>query len=67
MPENDGQKPSPAPRDAASAGRGVPSKREWLEAYVDGLEREGYTGEVMILAHFNRGELTKVRVLTEDK
>lgn len=44
-----------------------PTKREWLEAFIQGLEREGYTGEVMVLAHFNRGELTKVRPLMEKK
>lgn len=44
-----------------------PTKREWLDAYLDGLAREGYTGEVIILAHMNRGEVTKVRPLVEDK
>lgn len=44
-----------------------PTKREWLEAFLQGLEREQYTGEVLVMAHFNKGELTKVRPLTEDK
>lgn len=44
-----------------------PSKREWLEAFINGLERSQYTGEVLVIAHFNKGELTKVRPLTEDK
>lgn len=44
-----------------------PSKREWLEAYIRGLESSRYTGEVLVLAHFNNGELTKVRPLMEDK
>lgn len=44
-----------------------PSTREWLEAFLQGLEREPYTGEAILLLHFHRGELTKARPLMEDK
>ena len=32
-----------------------PTKREWLNAYMDGLERSRYTGAVDILLTYRNG------------
>lgn len=34
-----------------------PTKREWLNAYMDGLERSRYTGAVDILLTYRNGDI----------
>lgn len=43
------------------------TKREWFEALIQGFENSRFTGEVLPHLHFNNGELTKIRLLVENK
>jgi hypothetical protein len=42
------------------------TKRDWLNAWLDGMERGGFTGEAMPRLHFNNGVLTRVIPMRED-
>jgi hypothetical protein len=42
-----------------------PTKREWLDKWLDGLEPETYTGDVTITLHVNRGTITRLKIQPE--
>jgi len=37
-----------------------PTKREWIAAYLLGLEKSGYTGRVELILDFNKGGITRL-------
>ena len=37
-----------------------PSKREWIEAFLDGLQESGYTGFVDLRLTYNGGGISRV-------
>jgi hypothetical protein len=39
-----------------------PSKREWLTAWLDGLERSAFTGTVSLTLHLERGSVARLTV-----
>jgi hypothetical protein len=41
-------------------------KREWVNAYLAGLEQSAYTGRVQITLEFNKGGISKVTPLREE-
>ncbi len=43
-----------------------PTKREWLKAYMDGLERSRYTGSVEVRLTYCNGEITLVITTVKD-
>lgn len=44
-----------------------PSKREWINAYVAGLEQIGYTGRVVITLDFNKGGIARATPMREEE
>jgi hypothetical protein len=43
-----------------------PTKREWLEAWLNGLEKTAFTGKVLPELHYNLGHLTRIVPLKEE-
>jgi hypothetical protein len=44
-----------------------PTKREWLKAYMDGLERSRYTGSVEVRLTYRGGDITLVITTVKKK
>jgi hypothetical protein len=42
-----------------------PPKREWLNAWLDGLERSAFTGTVTLTLHLTDGGITRLVVKEE--
>lgn len=40
--------------------------RQWVDVWLDGLERSGFTGEAKPELHFNQGQITRVKAMRED-
>lgn len=43
-----------------------PTKREWLKAYMDGLERSRFTGSVEVRLTYCNGDITLVITTVKD-
>lgn len=46
--------------------KGRPSKREWINAYLDGLEGNRYSGRVSLTLEWNKGGLSRLVVMRQD-
>lgn len=44
-----------------------PSKREWIEQYLLGLEKSGYTGRVELTIDFNKGGITRLMPMQQPR
>jgi len=44
-----------------------PTKREWIAAYLAGLEKTGYSGRVQLTIEFNNGGISKATTLREEE
>jgi hypothetical protein len=42
------------------------TKREWIEAFLLGLEKSGYTGRVELTLEFNKGGITRLTPLKQE-
>ena len=42
-----------------------PTRKEWLIAFIEGLEHEHFTGETHFKIHWNRGGITRLRPMVE--
>lgn len=43
-----------------------PTKREWIDAYLNGLEANGYCGRVQITLEWNKGGISRLGVMRQD-
>lgn len=41
------------------------TRREWVMAWLHGLERAEHTGQVVVTLHFNKGGITRVVPMLE--
>ena len=55
-----------AGRKAESRVNPKPTKREWVKAYLDGLERSEFTGFVDLRLTFNGGGISRVIPMRQD-
>lgn len=44
-----------------------PTKREWIAAYLLGLEKSGYSGRVELTIEFNHGGITRVVPMKQEE
>lgn len=42
-----------------------PGKREWLNAWLDGLEQSAFTGTVTLILYLDRGSISRLVVKEE--
>lgn len=42
-----------------------PTKRQWLESWLDGMAADAHTGKVVVEIHFNRGGITRLVPMVE--